>query len=37
MAAALERDQHELHPYRDYRVYLALLNEFLRREQKAGA
>ena len=37
MAAALDRDQQEVHPYKDYRVYLALLNEFLRREQEAGA
>lgn len=37
MAAALERDQHEVHPYKDYRVYLALLNDFLRREGEVGA
>jgi hypothetical protein len=37
MAAALDRDQQEVHPYKDYRVYLALLNEFLRSEQEAGA
>lgn len=36
MAAALERDEHEIHPFRDYRVYLAVLNEFLRNEQQAG-
>ena len=33
MAAALDRDQQEVQPYRDYRVYLALLNEFLRGER----
>lgn len=36
MAAALDRDVHEVHPFREYRVYLALLNEFLRNEQQAG-
>jgi hypothetical protein len=36
MAAALDRDQQEVQPYRDYRVYLSLLNEFLRGEKRAG-
>jgi hypothetical protein len=36
MADALQRDLQEVHPFRDYRVYLALLNEFLRNEQQAG-
>jgi hypothetical protein len=36
MAGALQRDLHEIHPFREYRVYLALLNEFLRNEQEAG-
>ena len=37
MAKAIERDESEVHAYKDYRAYLALLNEFLRGEQAAGA
>ena len=37
MARALERDENEVHPFKDYRVYLALLNEFLKGEQSDGA
>jgi hypothetical protein len=36
MAGALQRDLQEVHPFRDYRVYLALMNQFLRSEQEAG-
>jgi hypothetical protein len=36
MAAALDRADSEVDPFKDYRVYLALLTEFLAIERRAA-
>jgi hypothetical protein len=37
LANALQRDEDEVHPYKHYRAFLALMNDFLKGEQALGA
>jgi hypothetical protein len=37
LAKALHRDEDEVHPYKNYRAFLALISEFLKGEQTLGA